>query len=291
MFDFHSFCSDFSIPTSTQSPNSAPGWTQVQCPFCSDHSDHLGFNLNTGFLNCWRCGYHTNLQFIQTLARCNWEKAKILLKHYETEYKPFKKEKIKHADSLNLDFAGKLTKSQRKYLEKRNYDPDKLIKTWGIKGTGPVGDYKHRIIAPITYNKTLVSFTGRDYTDKAELRYKSCKKEKEVIHHKRILYGLDKAKGHKCIVVEGVTDVWRIGPGAVAVFGINFRPHQMYLIAERFSKVFIMFDEGYQAQEKALKLGTGLSMLGIETERCLIKGDPGALPQAVANSYRKELLG
>jgi len=290
MFDFLKYCDDFGVSSNTHSPNSAPGWIQVRCPFCSDHSDHLGFNLNSGFLNCWRCGYHTALEYVQLTSKTNWEKAKLIIQHYESDYVPFKKDDIKPADSLNIDFAGKLTHGQRLYLLNRRFDPDKLAKTWGLKGTGPIGDYKHRIIAPITYNKTLVSFTGRDFTNKAKLRYKSCKREKEVIHHKRILYGLDKAKGHKCIVVEGVTDVWRIGPGAVAVFGINYLPQQMYLIAERFSKVFIMFDEGYQAQEEALKLGTGLSMLGIEAERCLIQGDPGDLPQAVANSYRKELL-
>jgi DNA primase len=291
MFDFRAFCNDFNVPLSTHSPNSAYGWIQTRCPFCNDRSDHLGFSLRGGFFNCWRCGFHSNIRFIQVITGKSWNKSKYILQEYETDYSPVEKKKVKHAEKLSLDFASNLTPAQRKYLIGRNYNPDKLIQTWGIKGTGPTGPYKHRIVAPIYYNKVLVSYTCRDFRGLSDLRYKSCKLENEVIHHKDILYGLDKVKGKECILVEGVTDVWRLGPGAVACFGIEYKTSQLYLLAERFSKVFIMFDEGIQEWEQATKLGTGLALLGLRVEKCMINGDPGSLSKSKAKQYKRELLG
>ena len=73
-----------------------------------------------------------------------------------------------------------LTRPHKNYLIKRNFDPDELEFKWRLVSTGPVGPYKHRIIAPIYFNEKLVSYQGRDITDKAKLKYKACKRILEV---------------------------------------------------------------------------------------------------------------
>lgn len=292
-FDFKRFCDDFGVRYSSGSKNASPGWIQTQCAFCDDRSDHLGYNTYGGFLSCWRCGFHSNLQFVQAVTGTNWNAAKLVLQSYLTGH--FKRETlaVKHvtATHIDLNFALPLSENQRMYLAQRNFDPAQLVETWHLRGTGPTGDYKHRIIIPITYNNKLVSYQGRDFTGKAHLRYKACKKEKEVIHHKHLLYGLDQCEQSQCIVVEGVTDAWRFGPGAVATFGVKYTKEQMFLLAENFQRVFIMYDEGTEAQVMAERLGNGLVMLGVQTDRCVIKGDPGSLPQEVADTYKRELFG
>jgi DNA primase len=177
-------------------------------------------------------------------------------------------------------------------LQSRNFIPEVLKEKWKIKGTGPIGDYKHRIIAPIYFNGVLVSYQGRDYTGKAERRYMACRKKDELIHHKNILYGIDRAKGSKCILVEGITDVWRLGDGAVGTFGIQYSDYQLVMLWERFNEIYIMFDDDPQAIRRAKTLGQELmTLFNLKVEICIIKGDPGGLPQSTADKYKRQLLG
>lgn len=166
-----------------------------------------------------------------------------------------------------------------------------VAEIWELQATGPTGKYKHRIIAPIYLNNFLISYQGRDWTEKSGLRYKACELEKEIVAHQEILYGIDLAVHHKVILVEGITDAWRFGPGAVACFGIEMKKRQLLLLMERFSEVYIMFDDDPQAIDQAEEIAADLSMAGILTEICLIDGDPGALPQKEADDYKKDLLG
>ena len=153
-----------------------------------------------------------------------------------------------------------------------------------------MGDYKHRIIAPIYFKGNMVSYQARIPIDGSDLPYKACKEENEIIHHKNILYGLDLAKALDVVLVEGITDAWRMGPGAVASFGIKMKMSQILLLAEHFKFIHIMFDDERQAIREADKIGTTLSMLECEVDLCLIKGDPGALSQKKADRYMKSLL-
>jgi DNA primase len=111
----------------------------------------------------------------------------------------------------------------------------------------------------------------------------------EVIHHKHILYNLDTVKS-SMIIVEGIFDVWRIGDGAVASFGITYTLEQIILITLiKPSRVFIMFDSEPQAQRNAEKLGSALSSLGMKTEVITPShGDPCDLTDSEVLSLRKE---
>lgn len=297
-FDFISFATDYGLNWVDHGhKHCRPGWVQTPCPFCTGNpGHHLGYNTNGGFFTCWRCGFHSNLEVVKHSAEVDWTEARVILNEYNNHYidnkghKPKKNKRITHVKLPQL--TGPLKKQHKTYLRKRGYDPDKLANEWELLGTGPVGPYKHRIIAPITFNGTLVSYQGRDYTGKSSLRYKACKQENELIDHKNILYGIDKVKGLKCVLVEGITDVWRLGPGAIATFGIKYKPSQFQLIWERFNTVYIMFDDDPQAQEQAEILAYELTiMFDINVEICLISGDPGDLSQKKADRYMRELLG
>ena len=177
-------------------------------------------------------------------------------------------------------------------FEKSEFFAHKLEKEWGLLGTGPVGPYKHRIIAPIHFRNELVSYQGRDITGKSPLRYKACSEKNEVMKHKHTLYGIDKVPGKRVVVVEGIADVWRLGPGAVATFGIKFTGSQINLLSE-FEKVFIIFDSGEtedQAEEQSEILCDSLGCLGVDTEQIRLDGvDPGDMGQTEANNLMKSL--
>jgi hypothetical protein len=190
--------------------------------------------------------------------------------------------------------AESLTPLCRRYLEGRRFNPDKLSRLWGLKGVGPLGLYRFRIIAPITYHGQVVSFQARDATDRAELRYRACPKDQEARDHKECLYGLDAVPGDRAVVTEGITDVWRLGPGAVATFGVQFSLTQVALLQD-FSRVSVLFDSGKEdpeAPKQARKLALMLNAFNVETETVELNagGDPGKLDQKEADEIMRELL-
>jgi hypothetical protein len=115
------------------------------------------------------------------------------------------------------------------------------------------------------FQNRLVSYQGRDYTGKQALRYKACRKEKELIHHKHILYGWDQL-GDAAVIVEGITDVWRLGFGACCPFGIKYTPSQLRLLAEK-KRRYVLFDtEDKQARKMGKQLARQLSIMVGYTE-------------------------
>lgn len=297
IFDAETFFIDYGTRFITEgTKHCQAGWIQVECPFCTGNPGyHLGYNLSKDFFNCWRCGFHPITEVITAFAFVSWNKAKDLKKEYSvhsSNRSHLLPDKVKtKAERVKFPIGtGPLGNRHIAYLNKRKFDPQRIMDDWGILGTGPVGPYKHRIIAPIYYNGYLISYQGRDYTDKSSLKYKACPQDMEVIDHKNVLYGFDEVPGRVCVLVEGVTDVWRLGKGAVATFGIDSKHSQILLLAEKMRKVFVMFDDDPQAIVRAELIGNDLAMCGIDTEICLIDGDPGDLPQEEADEYMAELL-
>jgi len=296
-FDFESFCQDNSVDHSTEgSKHTSPGWIQMECPFCSGNpGHHLGFNIVKGYFNCWRCGFHPMDKVVSSILNCSTAHAKSVIKNYRGEPSPptAKKEDVKRASKLVLPIGcDALYERHFIYLAKRQFNGKKLASTWNLLGTGPVGPYKFRIIAPIYHMNRMVSYQGRDITGKSPLRYKACKKEDEVRDHKHCLYGLNKVDGDSVVVVEGITDVWRLGPGAVATFGIEYTPVQVSLL-KKFKNAFILFDTADpQAVTQAFNLGEELNAFGVEVEVIEITGseDPASMPQREADILMKELL-
>jgi DNA primase len=184
-----------------------------------------------------------------------------------------------------------MEKRHKQYLINRNFDPDKLEKTWDLRGAGYTGDYKFRIIAPIIFKNKIVSFQGRDITGQSTLKYKTCKTSEEAIHHKHILYGIDKVKNRQAVIVEGITDVWRLGEGAVSTFGISYTEKQVLFISKYLDRAFILFDNEPTAQQKAKKLAIHLTSVGVKAEVVNIESnDPAELKQEDADYLMKYLL-
>jgi len=268
---------DYNIPTSTGGKNWQQGWIQTNCCFCSDSGFHLGFNIKGNYCNCWKCGSHQIENAIMQLLGIKWYEAKELLKQYsgaDTGTVAIKKKAS--AKEIELPAGCHIIQQRHKqYLFKRNFNHYKIVSEWGIMGTGPIGPYKFRIIIPIYFDGKLVSYQGRDITGKSDLRYKACETEKEVIHHKHIVYGIDHVKNRKAVIVEGVFDVWRLGYGAVSTFGTEVTNEQVLLLANRLDKAYIAFDDT-EAESKAELLGNRLIALGVDVELITIDADDPA---------------
>lgn len=309
--DIQSLLKDYNIPfASTGSKHTAPGWINIHCPFCEGQQDfHLGFHETKEYFNCWRCGTHKMETVIATLTGTTIYEAYTILNHYRTGRPiPLKSHAIALIRPNSVKLPGipllatpttmpKLTPTipfilQNKgkaaivttphlaYLKKRGFvgvNLSQLLATYGLYGTGPIGPYNYRIIAPIYFDGNLVSYQGRDYTGKSLLKYKACPKTEEIRDHKNCLYGMDLVKGETVVVVEGVVDAWKLGPGAVATFGQSYTTAQIRLLVERWKRRIILFDK--DAKTQANRLATTLSGFSGETLMVTLNDykDPGEL--------------
>src|ERR1019366_8053371 len=110
------------------------------------------------------------------------------------------------------------------------YDPEQLVKVWGIQGIGLATKLMWRLFIPVHLNGEIVSWTTRGITD-AEPRYLSAPAECEAIPKAELLYGYDFTR-HAIAVNEGHLDVWAIGPGAVGTGGVAYSQEQALLMAK-----------------------------------------------------------
>ena len=165
-----------------------------------------------------------------------------------------------------------------------------LERLWDLQGTNHLGPYKFRVIAPVYFNRELVSFQGRDVTGRSKLPYKACRKTKEVRDHKHCLYGQWKVVSSNVVVVEGIMDVWRLGVGSVATFGVEYSKQQVELLSH-YQKVYILYDGDQAGRVAAGRLGVELSGFECEVEVLeLDEGDPGEMSQEDADDLMSTCL-
>ncbi len=273
------------------------GWVNISCPFCSGNPGfHGGFNLDGGNYHCWRCGSHPPLSVISALIRCGKSEAYHILKKYQGKNRNQKPARIiknkNRKPPVKLPGNFPLNKKCQNYLSKRGLDPQEIEQIWDVVYSGPVGAYKHRIIAPIFQNGEIISYQGRDITGKQDPKYKACPQEIELIEHQTTIYGewLIPIK-KKILVVEGLFDTWKMGIGSGAVFGIDFTMSQITKLLQ-YEKIYIMFDDGDPQAKKQAKKMAGYLSSRREVEIVSDYGakDPGELTKKQAVQIMEELL-
>jgi hypothetical protein len=282
-----------------------PGYVNVECPLCTGAHEgyHLSYHLTKNFFMCWRCGRHSVKKVIAALLQIPESQVYYLLQSYggipvaEVVEKPT----TNTLDFILPSHLEPLSKKHKLYLENRNFDPEYLERYWKLQGTGPVStlkhtdeitiDYRFRIFIPFFWDKQMVSFDTRDITGKAQNKYMACPIERELMQHKRIIYGRQDKWKETGIAVEGPTDVWRFGANSFATSGIKFTTAQLRTIAKTFTRVPVCYDGGEdQARQQADKLVSELRFRGVDSFRVDIIGDPGDMDQNEANYLVKQLI-
>jgi hypothetical protein len=292
---------DFNVPFATEGhKHCREGWVNTTCPFCTGNPGmHLGYNMADNFYVCWRCGWKATHKALALLIHVSEKEAKEIARKYGG------KSHVKSAVTVRVGqkkfrlppSTAPMNDRHKRYLVKRNFDPEMIERMWDIRGTGPISimdniSFSHRLVIPIYWENRVVSFQTRDITAKHFLRYISCPEQREIVKHKHIFYQAIPTKdSDTCICVEGVTDAWRFGHGAIATFGIKYTKHQVREISKRFKKVFVVFDDDPQAIKQSEKLTAELILRGVDAYSVKIQGDPGDMAQTDADTLKKELLG
>lgn len=290
-FDAISFLRDFGIPYRDTGKGTRKGWVQIQCPYCHDHSWHMGINLSKDYFSCWIC-HKSGLPetLVYKLTGGSFEKAKATTKEYGGgEFLFFEDEPIQRAERVEIKGQTSLKLIHIRYLEERGFNHLDLEKKYNIRAGYTIGRFPYRIIIPVFSDHVLVNATARDVSGQQE-RYLSLRDDEGIIPIKQCVYNIDNA-GENILIVEGPFDVWRIGGSCVCLFGTAFTMAQVLRILSKCPKnIYIMFDNEYEAQKNATKLAScfapfvnHVEIVGIPTK------DPALLTDAQAEEIRNEL--
>jgi hypothetical protein len=290
MLDIQGLLGDIGVPYWTSGKNVSDGWTSISCPLCGDRSNHGAFSPDGWGYSCFRCGGHKVPKVISTLT--SWKETKTLLKTYSNVL--YIKEEKEYIGVSSVEWPPKnvikMPSLHAEYLHERGYDPKQLRELYDIQCCYQTGEFKYRIIIPVYLNGRIMTYVGRDITDKAALKYKNLAESKSVIPAKQIVYNIDNIHD-TAIICEGIFDAWRFGTHGVAMFGLQYTAQQTRALASRLRRAFIVFDTEAQAIEKANELGADLALQGVEVEIIGIEQkDPGEMSQEEADEVKNELL-
>ncbi len=258
------------------------GWIGTSCPWCGTGGKaHLGINLDGTYAVCWSCGYHRIGDVLMRLTNNPWNIVKDWLKGLQKAPGSSLEPPRPRGRYIMPPGLQSLRGPYKRYLENRGFSPFAIQQQWGVQATGPFGELAWRLWIPIHLDRKAVSWTTRAIGNR-DPKYRSAGLAEETIPHKQMLYGLDYV-GSVAIVVEGPTDAWAIGPGAVATLGITTTQEQFDLVAQVPKRV-ICFDSEPAAQRRGKRLADQLSLLPGETY--LVELESGADP---AKADKKEI--
>jgi len=290
LFDVVSYLNDRGVPYATEGKDVTSGWIGVSCLFCSDSGFHLGINLTSNFMSCWRCGFKGSVtKLIKEIEQpvSFPEILAIMEKHQDFSRMSLIKDEGEIPYKAKIEIPTFFTKAvwpdvpniMKQFLLGRGFDPEIICRSKSLFYGGIVGRFKHRLILPITLRGKLVSWVGRDITGKADIKYLNLEEEKSVLPVKETLYGFDEAPpGRNIVVVEGPLDQWKLGAGSVATFGTQWTQKQVSLLRElNPNKVFILFDSEEMAQKSAVRLAKQVWWCDCEVFQLNDINDPGDL--------------
>jgi DNA primase len=236
-FDIVSFLEDNDIYHRSSGKNVGKNYVGFRCPFCEGDGEHGGVSLIHKGFSCWQCAESASPpKLIKQILNCSWAKAYEILRKYSnreaamSSWANIPTVKGRSSRPVHLPaLTGPLTGPGGHYLSSRGFNPEAIEAKYGVKESGPLGDYKFRLIIPIYFKKELVSFTSRDYTGKGEPKYKAQPVDEAMIPANDCLYNIDTVKDD-LLIVEGPADVWRMGDGAVALFGLSCSVSQQEML-------------------------------------------------------------
>jgi DNA primase len=288
-FDGIQFFKDFHIRYTTHSPNVSHGWAGTPCPFCNDRSDHLGLHIQTGAMNCWKCGKHSALDYVKAVLKVPAGEAKSLYTRYLTRSLKRESEVKTKVSSIQLPPPNVFTYAETNYMKARSITPSHIT-TYDLRGGGIVGDWAYRIVIPVYYNNYVISATARSIVDGVRPKYKSLSNSLSIIDLKHVFLGLDLVEGKTVAVVEGPLDAIRGGPGFISSFGASLSEEQLLLLRE-FDTIYFVRDSdeaGEQFVEEAYKL-SAICTRNIEVVQLEGAKDVGAMKDDAILELRKEL--
>jgi hypothetical protein len=229
----------------------------IECPLCSDSSNHCGIFKDSLRFACWKCGQRGSFSFILSVLTgipkelCKQELEEIstsfsldseqqiyeILNFEEEEFEVVAKKfeggmpdfmvHVKEASSLLLE----------NYLYQRNIDLQTLIDH--DCRICVAGKYMNRLIIPVVFEGNTVGFQAADLTLSSKLKYKADGNNSII---KEYFYNWDNIDWNLgfVVVVEGVLDAWRLRDNTIASFGTSLSSNQRTILKKSKVKKLIL---------------------------------------------------
>ena len=253
----------------------------VCCPICNETRYRMYINRLSGKVYCHNCGFKTNLLgLIQHIEGVSFTKAKELFKDIQGNlYLPediskrlsdqilfervtLNKRPIPLPDEyieLNPSITKGFVKQAVNYLHKRKITDNQIIShKFGYCLTG---EYKGRIIIPITENGDLKFWVARAISKEVRLKEKSPSNEDYQISKSEVLFNIDVAvrKYNAVVLSEGIFDALSWGDIGVAMLGKTLYQEQLNILLdyrELINIIYIAVD--WDARDKATQIAEQL---------------------------------
>jgi hypothetical protein len=276
---------------------------RIRCPFCQDtrlrlHIHHrwgTGFpelGVDDRFWFAWRCW---NEECQDDPANRKWLKDRVYqdlgrARRSNITVRPGNDEP---KELLRRDFPGisyPLAQlpdrhPSREYLNGRGWDTQHLCELYNLHfcehADGELRLATNRIVVPVYQHGEMVGWQARyvgdiDFKATRIPKYFTC----PGMYTSACLYGYDQATTSPvAFLCEGVTDVWAVGPGAMALFGKRslLDPKQAMLLAHHWKYLVILLDPDAAVEAEALCLSLRTAIPHIIKVQLPIGTDPAAI--------------
>lgn len=255
------------------------------CPFCGDTRYRMYVSLSTGAVFCHNCNFSGSVvALIQGVEGVSWSKALKIFNDVkgnlllpENINRKLEEMILNSSDKISLekraiplpeefisltpDSIHPVAKRALKYLHGRCITNKQILQH--KFGYCVEGEYKNRIIIPITENGELRFWVARAIGTEAKLKEKSPSDEFYNISKSEVIFNIDTAskKYHSCVICEGIFDSLSFGDIGVSLLGKTLYEAQLNLLLDYKNfltdGVYIAID--WDARDKALDMANTLS--------------------------------
>jgi hypothetical protein len=253
-FDWESFLNDYGIPFITEGHHHITRQFKLQtdCPLHGMGTGKYHLGLNPTSNSCWAHGKgHSVWELVSEFTNLQNKDVEKILRKYSNNsiYESSTKKKVSNVSTITYP-KQELSRNHINYLIKRGFSTTELVYKYQISSHPCFGMFGGRIIIPVYENRQLVSLTARSLN--SEPKYLNLKDEKSIMPIRDCLYGYDFCNQDFVLVLEGVTDVWRMGDNSCGLFGKTMSTAQKHKLIKKFRFIFILLDPDAVASSKKI---------------------------------------
>lgn len=255
------------------------------CVVCGESRHRMFVNMNSGKVYCHNCGYSSNIvgliQYVEGIS-------------YSRAFKVFNDIKGNLAlpetiskDTINNIFMGDLrgdlskraiplpeeyvpldpnhtnivTKRAIKYLHSRGITNKQIIQH--KMGFCMSGEYKNRVIIPITEGDQLRFWVARAISTDVKMKEKSPSDEDYQISKSEVIFNIDRASRlfHTAVISEGIFDALAFEDVGISLLGKSLYTEQLNVLLDYrellTEGIYIALDN--DAKDNAIKIASQLS--------------------------------
>lgn len=262
---------------------------RINCPFCEkkgktpDRKGHLYVNIQEGLVHCFRCEYGATLKvFLDDLkAGTDFKKHELNYPRYGRLQKLLKENQLLKIDIPfpRIDLYDNPAKDFLvEYIRVTRGLDEEVIWKYDLRAGS--GNYKGRIVIPVSEQFTNIYFTARSIFETDTSKYKNPVRGEYgiLVGKSEVLYNIDAVPEgvDRVVVQEGPLDVMATHGKpypCVALLGSSISRQQMFkLLLKHPGEVVVALDS--DAVSKAFELGKRLAHYIPTSVLILEKGDP-----------------